>query len=310
MKGRKSVQLEGARVNKSNLLEYVDTVLISNTGPARSQGAIIVHRPARLTHFTYHAPHTVERFLALARSELYPNTEGKLQLRLSPSRAFQEEGKLLAPIVESEVGYTSVDSTGETLEDWWKREILDKWLTPEEDVWAIKIFVSDIPTISMTIADINTNQQDTILVKDGMDLTKQPEKWDLSALKGIDLDDDDDDGQETWSIPPKSLSAGLAQISKTLLHIDPRKASEGILLHVIHDPVTDLKKEWLRWNAEHSFTHFLNEVLYKIDGDTIAIYPGDYVYHPPPPPIPHPLGSPHIPNTPNRKKPATPRAPS
>ncbi|KAL8920855.1 MAG: hypothetical protein Q9208_006027 [Pyrenodesmia sp. 3 TL-2023] len=225
---------------------------------ARAQGAILVHRPARLTHFIYDAPHTMERFFALARAELYPNTKGKLQLRLSPSHLFQEEGKLLAPIVESEVGYTTVDSTGETLEDWWKREMLDRWLSPQEDVWAIKII-------------------DSILVKDGTDLTKQSEEWDLSALKGIESDDDDDEIQETWSIPPESLSARLAQISKTLLHIDPRKSSEGILLHVMHDQATGHKKEWLRWNAGHSFTHFLNEVLYKIDGDTTAIYPGDYL---------------------------------
>ncbi|KAL8749030.1 MAG: hypothetical protein Q9184_006966 [Pyrenodesmia sp. 2 TL-2023] len=223
-------------------------------GLARGENTIIVHRPARHTYFIYSAPHTMERFFALVRSDLYPDTEGKLQLRLSPSRAFQEEGKLLAPIVESEIGYTTVDSTGETLEDWWQREMFDKWFPPGEDVWAIKIF-------------------DSIQVKNGTDLTKQPETWDLSALKGIESDND---LQETWSIPPKTLSARLAQISETLLHIDPRKASEGIRLHVMHDPATNQKKEWLRWNAEHSFVHFLNEVLYKIDGDTIAIYPGDY----------------------------------
>ncbi|KAI4192320.1 MAG: hypothetical protein LQ346_004365 [Caloplaca aetnensis] len=233
----------------------------------RPGGAIIIHRPARHTHFTYDPPHTMERFFAMARSELYPNTKGQLRLRLSPSRAFQEEGKLLAPIVESESGYTTVDSTGGTLEDWWKAEILDKWLTPEEDVWAVKIF-------------------DSILVKDGTDLTKKPQKWDLSALQDTDPEtetetetgDDNGDAPENWNIPPESLSTGLAEIAHRLLNIDPRASSEGILLHVLHrhPPAANGKKEWLRWTADHSFTHFLTQVLYKIDGGTIAIYPGDH----------------------------------
>lgn len=62
-----------------------------------------------------------------------------------------------------------------------------------------------------------------------------------------------------------------------ILDIDPRRSSEGIVLHVIHDTPTGSKKEWLKWGADHAFVHFLKDVLYKIDGDAIAIYPGDYV---------------------------------
>ncbi|KAL8903779.1 MAG: hypothetical protein Q9207_003703 [Kuettlingeria erythrocarpa] len=200
----------------------------------------------------------------MARSELYPNTKGQLRLRLSPSRAFQAEGKLLAPIVENESGYTAVDSTGGTLEDWWKAEMLDKWLSPDEEVWAVKIF-------------------DSILVKDGTDLTKKPQKWDLSALQDTDdhetdPNDDNGDAPENWSIPPVSLSNELADIAHRLLNIDPRASSEGILLHVLHrhPAAANGQKGWLRWTADHSTTHFLTQVLYKIDGDSIAIYPGDH----------------------------------
>lgn len=109
---------------------------------ARAEGTIFVHRPARSTLFRYNAPYTMEQFFELARSELYPDTRGKLQLRISPSEAFRKEAKLLAPVSENKGGYMRLDSKGRTLEEWWKEEILDKWLAPEEDVWAIKILVS------------------------------------------------------------------------------------------------------------------------------------------------------------------------
>lgn len=64
----------------------------------------------------------------------------------------------------------------------------------------------------------------------------------------------------------------LAEITKSLLNIDPRKSSQGIVLHVKReDP------EWLKWSARHTFNDFLLEVLYKIDSDEIAIYPGNHV---------------------------------
>lgn len=83
--------------------------------------------------------------------------------------------------------------------------------------------------------------------------------------------------RKAWSVPPKSIMDRLAVISKSLLDIDPRVSSKGIVLHVVRDTPTGNKKEWLQWGGKHSFAQFMLEVLYKIDGDTIAIYPGDYV---------------------------------
>ncbi|KAL8649916.1 MAG: hypothetical protein Q9210_004122 [Variospora velana] len=223
-------------------------------GLARAEGVMFVHRPARFTHFRYDAPHTMERFFTLARSQLYPNTSGKLRLRISPNDAFQKEAKLLVPI-ESESVYTTSDSDEESLEEWWKREVLDPWLDSEEDIWAIKIF-------------------DSIQVFDGTDSSKASEEWDLSELKAPETEADD--YPERWSIPPEILRDKLGVISKNLLDIDPNNSPEGIVLHVIHETPTRSKKEWLHCGAEHSFVHFLKEVLFKIDGDTIAIYPGNY----------------------------------
>lgn len=111
-----------------------DTHANLRTGVARAEGAIFVYRPARCTHFRYDMPQTMERFFALARSELYPNTPGKLRLRISPSNAFREQGKLLAPVEER-------DSYEPAVEDVWRNEILERWLSPAEDVWAVKLFV-------------------------------------------------------------------------------------------------------------------------------------------------------------------------
>ncbi|KAI4147549.1 MAG: hypothetical protein LQ341_001771, partial [Variospora aurantia] len=223
-------------------------------GLARAEGVMFVHRPARFTCFRYDAPHTMERFFTLARSQLYPYTSGKLRLRISPNDTFQKEAKLLVPI-ESESAYTTSDSDEEPLEEWWKREVLDPWLNPEEDIWAIKIF-------------------DSIQVFDGTDSSKASEEWDLSELKAPETEADD--YPERWSIPPEILRDKLGAISKNLLDIDPNNSPEGIVLHVIDESLTRSKKEWLHWGAEHSFVHFLKEVLYKIDGDAIAIYPGNY----------------------------------
>ncbi|KAI4169761.1 MAG: hypothetical protein LQ348_007221, partial [Seirophora lacunosa] len=223
-------------------------------GLARAEGVIFVHRPARFTHFRYDPPHTMERFFTLARSHLYPNTSGTLRLRISPTDAFQKEAKLLVPI-ESESTYSASDSEEESLEDWWKKEVLDEWLDPKEDIWAIKIF-------------------DSIQVFDGLDSSKAPEEWDLSDLKGPGPDDDD--YHQRWSVPPEIIRDKLGAISKNLLDIDPNSSLEGIVLHVIHETPAPSKKEWLRWGANNSFVDFLKEVLYKIDGDAIAIYPGNY----------------------------------
>ena len=69
----------------------------------------------------------------------------------------------------------------------------------------------------------------------------------------------------------------LAEISKTLLGIDPRESSQGIILHVRHPGQAGGDKEWLKWSARHTFNDFLIQVLYKIDGDEVAIYPPEHV---------------------------------
>ena len=66
---------------------------------------------------------------------------------------------------------------------------------------------------------------------------------------------------------------GLAMISMKLLNIDPRESRIGILLRVKRER----SSEWLRWNSSLTFLRFCLEVLYKIDAEVIAIYPGDYV---------------------------------
>lgn len=102
----------------------------------------------------------------------------------------------------------------------------------------------------------------------------RPERWDLSALQKKFRDDSQDDSEDGgWNKPPESLMDGLAKISLNLLNIDPRKSSIGIVLRVKRERPS----EWLRWNSSMTFIQFLLEVLYKIDDQAIAIYPGDYV---------------------------------
>lgn len=66
---------------------------------------------------------------------------------------------------------------------------------------------------------------------------------------------------------------GLAKISLNLLNIDPRLSSMGVVLRVKREN----SSEWLCWKAPMTFLQFQLEVLYKIDREAIAIYPGDYV---------------------------------
>ncbi|KAL8773642.1 MAG: hypothetical protein Q9209_001408 [Squamulea sp. 1 TL-2023] len=222
-------------------------------GLARAEGTIFVHRPANFTHFRYDFPQTMERFFKLARRELYPDTQGRLRLRISPSNAFRQEGKLLLPIVERKGSYGDRDDEGETPEDVWKDSIVDKWLTPLEDVWIVKVF-------------------DAIRVFDGLwdeNVQYEPECWDVSALQNRASHDSEDTG---WNIPPESLMDDLAKISIKFLDVDPRNSSRGIVLHVKRET----PGEWLRWKAPMTFLEFMLEILYKIDGEAIAIYPGDY----------------------------------
>ncbi|KAL9593848.1 MAG: hypothetical protein Q9219_007357 [cf. Caloplaca sp. 3 TL-2023] len=122
-------------------------------------------------------------------------------------------------------------------------------------VWAIKVF-------------------DSIRVFHGIDTKREPEFWDMAALKRVNLGKDD--MEEESSIPPKSIMDDLAAISKKLLDIDPRVSHKGIVLHVIRNTPTGGKTEWLHWGPKHTFVRFMLEVLYKIDNDAIAIYPGDH----------------------------------
>ncbi|KAL9636809.1 MAG: hypothetical protein Q9204_002109 [Flavoplaca sp. TL-2023a] len=240
---------EGVEPEQIKLWPYKST----SPGLARAKGTIFVHRPANSTHFRYDPPHTMETFFRLARQELYPETKGKLKLRISPSNSFRQTGKLLIPVMERKTSYVNPGEDGDTLEDVWRETIVAKRLTPQEDVWAIKVF-------------------DSIQVYDGLreeDLGDKSEPWDVSALQNHHADDTEDPG---WNIPPKSIMDGLAMISMKLLDIDPRISSIGILLRVKRER----SSEWLRWNSSLTFLRFCLEVLYKIDAEVIAIYPGDY----------------------------------
>ncbi|KAI4250126.1 MAG: hypothetical protein L6R40_000298 [Gallowayella cf. fulva] len=195
----------------------------------------------------------MDRFFRLARRELYPDTPGYLRLRISPSAAFRQEGKLLLPIKESKDSYTKLAENGKSHEDIWARRIVGKWLRPEEDIWAIKVF-------------------DSIRVYGGLPgsvTAHKAEHWDTSALRSTVSDDSKDEG---WNVPPQSLMDELANISLKLLNIDPRMSEEGIVLHTRRER----PGEWLRWEASMSFNDFMLEILYKIDDDVIAIYPGFY----------------------------------
>ncbi|KAL8886821.1 MAG: hypothetical protein Q9215_005513 [Flavoplaca cf. flavocitrina] len=228
-------------------------LLTLETGLARAKGTIFVHRPANSTHFRYDPPHTMETFFRLARQELYPETKGRLKLRISPSDSFRQTGKLLIPVMERKTSYVNPGEDGDTLEDVWRETIVAKRLRPHEDVWAIKVFVG-------------------VQVHDGLrddDRSKTSEKWDVSALQNHDADNIEDPG---WNIPPESIMDGLAMISMKLLNIDPRRSSIGILLRVKREG----SSEWLCWNSSLTFLRFCLEVLYKIDAEVIAIYPGDY----------------------------------
>ncbi|KAL8997142.1 MAG: hypothetical protein Q9169_003525 [Polycauliona sp. 2 TL-2023] len=223
-------------------------------GLAKAEGAMFVYRPANWTHFQYDPPYKMENFLKLARKELYPNTEGKLKLRISPSEAFRKEGKLLLPISDSSHPYDTPGVDGISLEDVWRIDIVEKWLRPQEDVWVIKVF-------------------DSIRVYNGLrenDPGHQPEQWDLSAMRSLDSDNANVQG---WNIPPKSIMDGLAQLSLNLLDIDPRKSITGITIRVKREGPS----EWLRWDTSMEFPQFMLDILYKVDGEAISIYPGAYV---------------------------------
>ncbi|KAL8650673.1 MAG: hypothetical protein Q9226_005044, partial [Calogaya cf. arnoldii] len=222
-------------------------------GLARAEGTIFVHRPAQFTHFRYDPPYTMESFFRLAREKLYPETKGRLKLRLSPSNDFRLAGKLLLPVMEARSSYTTPGEDGDTREDAWRETIVEQWLRPQEDVWAIKVF-------------------DSIQVYDGLrdkDKGHPPEHWDVSAFQSRETDGVQD---SALNIPPKSIMAGLAKISLELLNIDPEKSSTGILLRVNRER----PGEWLHWNSGMTFVRFLLEVLYKIDREAITIYPGDH----------------------------------
>ncbi|KAL8685667.1 MAG: hypothetical protein Q9224_005727, partial [Gallowayella concinna] len=210
----------------------------------------------------------------MARTELYPHTPGRLRLRISPSAAFREEGKLLLPVTEPKDSYVKSDKHGESLEDVWKSQVVDKWLRPQEEVWAVKVFVSvrSVGAWVQVLLLIPRAQKDSIRVYGGLPgstSSHKPEHWNTAALRNSVSHDGNDEG---WNIPPESLMDELAKISLKLLNIDPRKSKNGIVLHTKRDRLS----EWLRWGASMSFKDFMLEILYKIDDDAIAIYPADY----------------------------------
>ncbi|KAL8668551.1 MAG: hypothetical protein Q9168_006825 [Polycauliona sp. 1 TL-2023] len=197
----------------------------------------------------------MESFFDQAKNKLYPNTKTMLRLRISPSEAFRKAGKLLLPVQERiSSTYNSPLSNGETPEEIWQAMVKTR-LTPQEDVWVIKIF-------------------DSIQVYNGLkekDTAHQPQQWDVTELSNGKSDDVHDDG---WNIPHKSIMDGLAYVSTVLLHIDPQKDSRGIILRVIRG---QQYSEWLTWEPSMEFEDFLCDVLYKIDRPAIEIYPGDHV---------------------------------
>ena len=103
---------------------------------ARARGTVFVYRPARTTSFKYDAPHTMERFLALSREHLYPDTPGnKLRIMISPNIAARDKGLLLTPISEVAGGHSKED------EYFWSKCYVADHFNPYQDVWAIKMFV-------------------------------------------------------------------------------------------------------------------------------------------------------------------------
>ncbi|KAL8714557.1 MAG: hypothetical protein Q9220_001505 [cf. Caloplaca sp. 1 TL-2023] len=219
-------------------------------GLARAEGAIFVHRPARFTHFQYDAPHTMKRFFNLVRTQLYPDASEELCVRISPSEAFRKQGKILTSMKER----GSSDYT-ELHEQYWDKDVMGRWITAEEDVWVMQVF-------------------DAIRVVGGRKEAKEPMDWDMTAFNRRR---DEQTGQiDEWNVPSETLMHELAKISIKLLDIDPPKSTAGIVIHVVRDLPPGTQKEWLRWGPEQSFINFMLEILYKIDGDTIAIYPGDY----------------------------------
>ncbi|KAL8948210.1 MAG: hypothetical protein Q9222_005585 [Ikaeria aurantiellina] len=224
-------------------------------GLARNEGVIFVHRPARFTHFQYDAPHTLERFFDLVRTQLYPDASEKLRIRISPSEAFRKQGKLMTPMKEQSPGdYAKDAGNGSTFEQYWKEDVVGKWLKAEEDVWVVRVF-------------------DFIRVFDGRDEATKPIKWDMTTFKQRRARNE---RYKEWNVPPETLMESLAEISIQLLDVDPRQSAAGIVIHVIRDLPPGAEKEWLRWIPGQSFVDFMLEVLYKIDGDRIAIYPGDH----------------------------------
>ncbi|KAL8724862.1 MAG: hypothetical protein Q9181_006643, partial [Wetmoreana brouardii] len=244
-------------------------------GLARANGTILVYRPARVTQFRYDAPHTMQRFFALVRAHLYPDApEHGLRLRIGPSDASRKEGRLLAPIVESQDGYTKPDKVGQSLEDFWKDDFLRNYLSAEEDPWAVRVFVSHIEHDDTPhAAETPLLTQESIKVFNGTAESDIFRTWDTHLFY---MRKEIRDVTSDWNKPPKSLMDGLAKISKSLLGVDPQESELGIVLHVKREAQVGQRKEWLQWSKKHSLTEFLTEVLYKIDGDEIAIYPGDY----------------------------------
>ncbi|KAL8870738.1 MAG: hypothetical protein Q9174_003283 [Haloplaca sp. 1 TL-2023] len=228
------------------------------TAQARARGTVFVYRPARPTSFKYDPPYTIMRFLALVREHLYPDTpENKLRIMISPNTVARDEGSLLTPIAEVAGGHSK------EMEYVWGRNYVTHNFNPYEDVWAIKIF-------------------DSIKVYDGRNTGDESNgvEWDARGLSQGKSFYKGKEKEKKYNIELIGARIEvmniLAEISKTLLGIDPRASREGIILHVRRPGQAREDKEWLKWSARHTFNDFLMQILYKIDGDEIAIYPPEY----------------------------------
>ena len=115
----------------------------------------------------------------------------------------------------------------------------------------------------------------SIKVADGTGDSKNHRSWDTSEFGKVN--NRSSDAEAYWSTPPQSLMHSLAEISKDLLGIDPKTSNRGILIRVDRELPFGSDIEWLPWHAPKTFNEFLQEIFYKIDGNAIKIYPGDYV---------------------------------
>ena len=85
----------------------------------------------------------MERFFALVKSHLYPDTPEKMHVRIIPSTEALAKGQFTYAIPEHEAGtYEDTGNGGRSAEDMWKESIVERCFRSEEDIHVIKCFVS------------------------------------------------------------------------------------------------------------------------------------------------------------------------